>query len=289
MMLAPSDTPLGWAARHAPDRIAAIGVLALHVRRYLSDGADPGLAAIPGLRLRVAGHEERPLWHASTGLYGFLRIPPGDDPVRIEIDDPSGRYQPQAVSAIVPDRSALRIALEAGGPLPPVPAPAYPEVALRPAPAMALPPGATALWGVLRDGNRAVAGALLSLASVRNGAADSVSTLSGPDGSYLLVLPFEVIDRGVNPPLRGFSRALTVFTPRPDLAAALARRGFLSGQPANVFGLTAAERDALYLPREFELRDAGCTLHGQVNDQNPLASVSVGRKVRLDIELSPLP
>jgi hypothetical protein len=52
--------------------------------------------------------------------------------------------------------------------------------------------------------------------------------------------PSNVIDRSVNPPVRAFNRALSVFAPRPDLAAALAAQGFLAGQPANVFGLTAA-------------------------------------------------
>jgi len=284
-MLAPADTPLAWAARHSPDRVSAVGVLAVRIRRYLTTGADPSLAALPGLRVRVAGQAERPLWHESTGLYGFLNIPSGD--ARIEIDDPAGRYQPQAISALVPDRSALKAALEAAEAPPAVPPPAYPTVDLRPGLAMGLPPATTAVWGVLRDGSRAVPGALLSLATVRNGAADTVSALSGPDGSFLLVLPFEVIDRGVNPPLRDFNRALTVFAPRPALAAALAAQGFLAGQPANVFGLSAAERNALFLLRGFQLRDAGGALHPQVGGQNPPVSVSVGRKVRLDIELLP--
>lgn len=284
-MLAATDTPLGWAARHSPDRIAAVGVLAVKVRRHLTDGTDPGLTSIQGLRVRVAGQPEQPLWHQSTGLYGFLDIPAGE--ARIEIDDPTGRYQPQAITATVPDRADLKSALEAGEAPPAVPAPAYPEVALRPGLTMALPPGTSALWGVLRDAGRPVPGALLTLATVQGGAADSVTALSGPDGSYLLVLPFEVIDRSVTPPLRAFDRALTVFAPRPALATALATKGFLAGQPANVFGLTAAERNALFLPRDFQLRDAGGTLHPQVGGQNPPASVSVGARVRLDIELLP--
>ena len=264
-MLAATDTPLGWAARHSPDRIAAVGVLAVKVRRHLTDGTEPGLTPIPGLRVRVAGQAEQPLWHQSTGLYGFLDIPAGE--ARIEIDDPTGRYQPQAITATVPDRADLKAALEAGEAPPAVPT--------------------SALWGVLRDAGRPVPGALLTLATVQGGAADSVTALSGPDGSYLLVLPFEVIDRSVTPPLRAFDRALTVFAPRPALATALATKGFLAGQPAYVFGLTAAGRNALFLPRDFQLRDAGGTLHPQVGGQNPPASVSVGARVRLDIELLP--
>jgi hypothetical protein len=284
-MLAPADTPMVWAARHSPDRISAVGVLAVRIRRYLTDNADPSLAAIPDLRVRINGQPERPLWHESTGLYGFLNIPPGN--ARIEIDDPAGRYQPQAVATVVPDRSALKTALEDAEAPPVVPAPAYPEVDLRPGPAMGLPPGTTALWGVLREGTRALPGVLLNLTTVRNGGADTVSTLSGPDGSYLLLLPFEAIDRGVNPPLRLFERTLTVFAPRPVLSAALAALGFLAGQPAGVFGLSAAQRNALFLPRGFQLREAGGALHPQVGNQNPPVSVSVGKKIRLDIELLP--
>ena len=75
--------------------------------------------------------------------------------------------------------------------------------------------------------------------------------------------------------------------PRPALADALARQGFPGGQPANPFALTPAERAALFMPRDFQLRDSGGTLHPQVGGQNPLAPVSVGEQVRLDIELLP--
>lgn len=284
-MLAATDTPLGWAARQSPDRIAAVGVLAVKALRHLTDTADPGLTPIPALRVRVAGEPENPLWHAATGLYGFLDIPPGE--ARIEIDDPSGRYQPQAITATVPDRAELKAALEAGASAPAVAKSAYPEAVLRPGPTMALPPGTSALWGVLIDTGRPVPGALLRVATVRSGAADSVTTLSGPDGSYLLVLPFEVIDRSVTPPLRTFDRTLTVFAPRPALATAIATKGFLAGQPANVFGLTTVQRNALFLPRDYQLRGAGSVLRPRIGGQNPPASVSVGTRIRLDIELLP--
>ena len=42
-MLAPADTPLSWAARHSPERVVAVGVLALRIRRYQSEAAPPGL------------------------------------------------------------------------------------------------------------------------------------------------------------------------------------------------------------------------------------------------------
>lgn len=286
MTLAPAEKPLEWAARHAPERVVAVGVLALRIRRYQSDAAPPRLASIPGLRITVRGHFERPLWHESTGLYGFLRLPPGDQ--RVEVADPSGRFQAQAVLAPVPDRSAVHEALEAGtAPAPGSARPLILDVALRPALGIALPPGTSALWGVVSDGGRPVAGALLGIASVFQGAAERITGMSGPDGSYLLVLPSEIIDRSVNPPLRRFARALTVQAPRPALAGALASQGFLAGQPANPFALTPAQRNALFMPRDFQLRDSGGTLHPQVGGQNPSAPVSVGEQVRLDIELLP--
>lgn len=283
--MALTDTLLEWAARHSPDRITAVGVLAVRARRYLSEGRAPALESIPGLRLRVAGHQERPLWHASTGLYGFLGVPPGE--ARIEIEDPAGRWQAQAISAVVPDRSALRRALEDGSAPLAVPTPAYPTAALRPAPAMALAPGLSALWGVVRDGGHPVAGALLEIDTARSGLADRVSTLSGADGSYLLVLPGETLDRSQTPPQRQFERALAVSAPRPALAARLARDGFLAALPANVFTLSAAERAARFMVRNFQLRDAAGVAYPPVDGHNPHAMVGAGARVRLDIELSP--
>jgi hypothetical protein len=64
------------------------------------------------------------------------------------------------------------------------------------------------------------------------------------------------------------------------------RPGFLAGQPANVFGLTQ-QSATRFLPRDFQLRDSGGTLHPQVGGQNPPVPVSVGEQVRLDIELLP--
>lgn len=287
-MLDLRDTPLGWAARHSPERIVKVGVLALRARLYLSDGAAPGIAPLPNLRVRVAGSAEVPFWHASSGLYGFLTVPSGE--ARIEIDDPSGRFQPQAVTAAVPDRRGLRADLEAGDPNPTGPPPTYVDVALRPATGLALAPATTALWGVVSAGGRPVPGALLSLATPRNGSADSVSSLSGADGRYRLVLPFEVPDRGVTPPQRDFERALTVRAPSASLAARYAQLGFLAGQPGNVFALAGAERDALLPLRNFQLRDADGVLHPQTTGgHNPPAPIRVGQDLRLDIELLPLP
>ncbi|HPT49657.1 MAG TPA: hypothetical protein PKZ22_05575 [Accumulibacter sp.] len=277
-----------WAARNAAERLVAVGVLAVRPRRYASDGAPAGLSTIAGLRVRVATQAEKPHWHASTGIYGFLHVPPGE--FRIEVDDPTRRYLPQAVSAQVPDRSSVGDWLTRGVPPPTgAPGPLILDLAMRPSSEMPLPPASTALWGVLREsaGGRPVPGALLSLTTVLNGANDTVTTLSGADGGYLLVLPGEAVNRAVNPPLRNFERALTVRAPLPPLAAALADKGFLAGQPAGPFALGAADRDALFVARDFQLRAAGGGPRPRVGGQNPSVPVSVGERRRWDIELLP--
>jgi hypothetical protein len=275
-----------WAAGHSPDRLAVVGVLAVRPRRYLSEGAPLGLGPMPGLEVRVKGGSEVPLWHASTGLYGFLRLAPG--PARVEVSDPSGRYLPQAINAQVPDRTAVREALQRGR-TPPTGAPAlFLDLGLRPALGLALPPGSSAIWGLVRrrsDGTP-VPGALIGGETVRAGMADGVTTLSGPDGTYVLVLPGEVVDASVTPPVRRFDRALGVHAPRPPLAAQLAA-GYLGGLPPGVFALTAAQRNALYQRSNFQLRGGDGSLRPRVGGQNPLTTVSIGERVRWDIELFP--
>lgn len=288
-MAVPAEQMLTWAAGRSPERVALVGVLAVRARRYLSDGAAPGLAAIPGLEVRVVGRDASPIWHQSTGLYGFLRLAPG--PARVEVSDPTRRFLPQALAAQVPDRDAVREALELGRVPPPGSAAAlFLDLALRPGVELALPPGASAIWGVVRGRTDGVPvpGALIRLDTVLAGAADRVTTLSGPDGCYVLVLPGEIVDRSVAPPVRRFDRALTVHAPRPPLAAQLAGpQGYLAGLPAGVFGLTAAQRNALYRQPSFQLRAGDGSLRPRVGGQNPLTTVSIGERVRWDIELSP--
>jgi hypothetical protein len=288
-MAVPAEHVMTWAAGHSPDRIAAVGVLAIRPRRYLSDGVALGLTPIPGLRVRVPDREETPIWHQSTGLYGFLRLPPGT--ARVEVSDPAGRYLPQALTAAVTNRQSVRAALEAGEvPDANAPRPLYLDVALRPAIDFAVPPGTAAIWGLVRgrDDRRPVPGALVGLDTVLTGVADRVTGMSGPDGCYLLVLPGEAMDRGVAPPVRRFDRRLTVEAPRPPLAAALAGpQGYLRALPPGVFGLSDADRTALFQVRDFQLRPAVGALRERVNDQNPLTTVSIGERVRWDIELFP--
>jgi hypothetical protein len=191
------------------------------------------------------------------------------------------------VTTTVPDRSAVRDSLAAGLRPPAVSAvPNFMDVPMRPAPEMVLPPGSTAVWGMVRliaDGS-SVPGTLLRLRSVFGSSAVTVTTQAGPDGSYLLVLPGEVPNRTVSPPRRAFERALEVFAPDPALAVRLAQ-GFLSGMPPDLLANDPAASDSPLQARGFSLRDASGTLLTGAGGSNPDVPVVVGSQVRWDVEL----
>ena len=284
-MSVPATDVLSWVRGRSGECVPSVGVLAVRALSYRVDGIAPGLLPIPGLRIRLRGYREQPIWHQSTGLYGFLRAPSG--PVSIEVQDPSRRYLPAVVAATIPDRAVVRDALaQCRRPPPGGAGPLLLDLVLRPAPEMPLPPGATALWGVVTTiaTGVGVPGALLSLDTVFEGVARTATTLSGPDGSYLLVLPGEVIDRGVSPPVRDFSRVLAVFAPRPPLAAALAE-GFAAALPADLFAINPGDAGSPLRRRGFRLRTADGVLRPRIGGQNPPTTVSIGESVRWDIEL----
>src|SRR5437667_3804365 len=106
------ERPLQWAEPLRPDRIVATAMLGLRPLRYVSEGVAAVGPAIEGLRVVAVGAAEIPVFHQSTGLYGFLHLPPGDR--RIEISDPLQQLLAWAITAAVPDRSAIRTALERG-------------------------------------------------------------------------------------------------------------------------------------------------------------------------------
>jgi hypothetical protein len=260
-------------------------MLGVRAVRYQLDGLAPGAGPIGGLSVRVRGHAETPLWHLATGLYGFLKVPPG--PATIEVTDPALRLLPAVVTAQVPDRSVVRDALgrcEA----PPVGAvgPLLLDLAVRPTLGMPLPPATTALWGLVTEvvGGLPVPGALLRLDTVHEGSPMTATTLSGPDGSWLLVLPGEVIDRATSPPGRNFDRALAVFSPRPPLAADLAQ-DYVAGLPADVFAIDPAAPSSPLRPRDFQLRAANGQVRPRSGGQSPATTVSIGERVRWDVEL----
>lgn len=281
----PAQEMLSWVRGSGGDCIPSVGVLAVRILRYALDGVAPGPQALSGLRVRLRGHGTAPIWHQSSGLYGFVRLPPG--PVTIEVQDPSRRYLPSVVSATVPDRGAVRDALaQCRRPVPGSAGPSIVDLALRPAPEMSLPPGSTALWGLVSANGTGIAvpGAQLSLDTEFDGVARTATTLSGPDGSYLLVLPGEVLDRAVSPPVREFQRNLRVFAPRPPLAAALAL-DFVAGLPADLFSMNAGGAGSPWRQRRFRLRAGDGVLRPRIGGQDPPTTVSIGQCVRWDIEL----
>ena len=152
-----TERPLVWAAAYSPDRITIAAVLGLRPLRYAGEGSPLAGPPIERLSITAVGSTERPSYHDSTGLYGFLKLPAGAR--RIEITDPARRVLPWAITANVPDRSTIRAALQAGVTPPSSPPPLLLDVALRPAPGVPLSPGLTAIWGAVREFEQRRAGA----------------------------------------------------------------------------------------------------------------------------------
>lgn len=234
----------------APARRVALAAAALRPLRHLAEGRRPAGAPIPGLIVEVPGLE-RALWHASTGVYGFLRLPPG--PHRVLVRDPAGRFLPAAFRLPVPDRRALRARLEQGMP-PAAMTPAAPilEVALHPAPTHPREAGVTTLHGLVRDaarGNRPVALARLAVTALVGGELATVVAFSGPDGAFRLPLPGETPEAiGGDPPWAAV-RNLSVRAPVPALRRTL-EADFLAALPAD---LDSAALGPAWQPRSHRL------------------------------------
>lgn len=274
---------IAFANAHAPDRIVAVGLLALRALRYSAQGRAAELPPIEGLQVEVVGFREKSGWHQATGLYGFLALPPG--PCRILVTDPQHRWLPAAYSAVVPDRSAVKRSLERGSEHPNMaPRPLIREVALHPAPGRPLMPGVTAVHGVVREGGRPVRSARLALTTLLAGALRTHITWSADDGSYLLRLPGERPDAiGGAPPFLA-QRTLTVHAPRAPLAAALSADP-LAGLPVERDAIDVDALGSPFVRRGFALRGADGTLRGQVAGVDPTLEILGGQQRRWDIEL----
>lgn len=275
-----TDRPLEWANTLRPNRIVATAIFGLRPLRYLSEGASPASSVIEGLRVVAVGCAERPVFHATTGLYGFLKLPPG--PRRIEINDPANRYLPWAITAILPDRSIICRALEQGLPPPATPKPLLADVALRPLPDAPLPPGLTAIWGIVRE----TTGQPVPLTRI---ACDTVGggkivTYSLADGAFVLVLPGEKPASLATPPVFDFPRALTVHSPKPALAASLRGLGFLASMPADLDSLDPNAAGSPFQLRQYRLTDAAGTV---TPGPNPNLPVRAAQRSRWNIELLP--
>lgn len=272
-----------FAAARAADRITLTGLLGLRALPYVAEGVAPVGPPIAGLVVEAMGHAERPGWHASTGLHGFVALPPG--PCRLLVTDPQRRFLAAAFAAVVPDRSAIRRGIEAGLTVPPTtPRPLLRDVALHPAPGGPIPRGHTAAWGIVTAAGRPVPLARLALATLVGGALRTLVTWSAADGSYLLLLP------GERPDLIGGAapwpaeRVLTLHAPNPALAAALAADP-LAALPAEADAIDPEAVAAPFARRGFSLRAAdGAPREGDAG-ADPTLPLQGGRSLRWDIEL----
>lgn len=272
------ERPIVWANGLAPDRDVVAGVFGLRPLRYMSDAAPPAPPVVEGLRIKAIGCTERPVFHQSTGLYGFLRIPGGA--TRVEIEDPARRYLPWAVTVTVPDRAAIVDILRRGGTPPATPKPLLIDVALRPAPGAPLPPWLTAIWGIVREaGGAPVPLARIGCATVGG---DKVVTYAARDGAFLLVLPGEKPSSLASPPVFDFPRALTLHSPHAALAAALTGPSLVAAMPTGLETLDPDIPGGPFQPRTFRLIDsAGAVTPGP----NPPLPVRAAQQSRWDIEL----
>jgi hypothetical protein len=276
-----SERPLAWAAAYRPDRVTIAAVLGLRPLHYTGEGRPPAGPPIERLSVTAVGSLDRPTYHDSTGLYGFLRLPAGAR--RIEISDPARRVLPWAITANVPDRAAIRAALEAGSTPPASPPPLLVDVALRPAPGAPLPPGLSAVWGMVRESSTGAPVALARIACATAGGG-SVVTFTQRDGGYVVVLPLEKPSSLASPPVFDFPRALTLHAPKPPLAAALAGTNFIAALPADLDTLDPNAATSPFAARQYQLRRRDGTL---VAGPNPDLAVRAAQQSRWDIELLP--
>lgn len=150
--------PLAFAAGFRVDRSVDVGSAALRVAAYRAEG-EATVAPVEGLRVVDVARGDRALWHASTGVYGFVNLPAGVR--RVRVGDPSRRWLDRDVDVAVPDREALRAALLAGAPPPADGGPAWVDVPMYPTIELSIPSSETVVWGVVTRGGAPVAGALV--------------------------------------------------------------------------------------------------------------------------------
>ncbi len=278
---------LAFAAARRADRIASLGVLGFRALRYVAQGRAPAGPPIEGLVIEAPGIAERAGWHGSTGLYGFLHLPPGG-PRRILVTDPARRFQAAAFEVpVVPDRSALRQALESGEAAPPMaPRPLLRDIALHPAPNAPVPPGETVVHGQVRDAaGRPVALARLALRTLVEGTLRQHIGWSDPDGSFLFRLPGERPDTIAGDPPWPASRELTVHVPTSALAAALAR-DWHAALPAERDTLDPTAPGVPFVRRRFSLHAPDGALRAGAGGMDPTLQLLGGRHTRWDIELA---
>lgn len=253
-----AERAIDWANGRAPDRIVAVGRLAVRPLRYVAEYQPLAGPTIAGLHVHVQNSAEHARFHVETGIYGFLKLRPGS--ARIEVTDPAGRWFPAARDIIVPDRSAILAAATAGG-TPPVDPPGpdgrpawIADIALRPTISAPATPGLTILWGVVRemDGTPVPLTRIMidSVASTR------IVTHADRSGTYIVALPAERTDPFTLTSV--FDRAMRVHVPGAALTSALRTMPrFVSALPADLDTLDPDAIGSPFIPRAFSLVPAG--------------------------------
>jgi hypothetical protein len=245
----PYGAPLTWAKKNKWQFLVHTGVVGVRAFHYLVDTeqTEPHGSEIPGLLVRARGKHPQPLdgmqrsqrgqdtarWHASSGIYGFLALEAGE--VIIEVVDPKGRYLPEVISVVAPNRKTIKEALQQGE-LPPSddPTPACVDILLRPSALMAAHPGTTRLWGVVSKEGREVPAAVVQIETVYKGKPATVTTMSLADGSYMLELPGELAEQRTDPTELEIRRRLHVFVPELEVLQQL-RNNFIAALPVDLF------------------------------------------------------
>lgn len=223
----PSGEALLWARDRHWEGVPALGSVAIQPvpHRVDEETLPAGLErwlpreGIPELLVRCRGSRLKPSWHAGNGLYGFVGLEPGD--YTFTIEDPRGRFLPARFSLNVRNRSAVAEALQL------LERPSGAEdwrllvhrIALRPAAAGPVRPGATAISGIVRtSAGVPIPHALVQLDTRFRGVSATATTWSDASGGYALDLDGERADPMA--PSRGVvERGGRLCLPRPSAAA----------------------------------------------------------------------
>jgi hypothetical protein len=137
-----------------PDRLVTVGACGLRFFEYMY-GVEEQVTlrsiAVEGLHVEHVSKAAKPLYHPSTGVYGFLHL--RGDGHRFIVRDPGGRYLPRTVEASVAESvTKWHKRLKGGVSADP---PEYTELvqdlALFPRPGAMVAPSHTALYGTAYD------------------------------------------------------------------------------------------------------------------------------------------
>lgn len=265
------------------DQTIVNGVLGLVCNEYISKEDNVG-RPLSGLDIVSIQNKERPIFHSSTQIYGFLTLQAGMH--KLYITDPRAFFLPRTVTVDVPpyDNRVLlnRLNTNLNNPQ----NTKYLHVNIYPSIEYPLLNGETSIWGTIVDAeDNPCAFCRLQMETVRKGQPNEVNTYSDINGVYLIRLMGEktefqspddgdlVLDDGI---LKDdFKRKLRVYKLKKDPRF---QKKPLSFFPDN-FDDLPDENDPENPYKEFSFEQLG---HLPDADQ---VKVKVGHKTRRDIKL----